>query len=181
MKWSIVTALVETEDDIVAVRQRARRLAEGLGFGTQDQVRIATAVSEIARNAYSYAGGGRAEYGVDGTGFGQALMIRITDIGPGIEALSAVLDGSYRSATGLGRGMVGARRLMDGFEVQSRPGKTMVVLSKRLPAASPPFSGAQAAILAQSVAAIGRGKPAPRASRSASRTAPEPVRACRAG
>ncbi len=67
MKWSIVTALVETEEDIVAVRQRARRLAEGLGFGAQDQVRIATAVSEIARNAYGYAGGGRAEYGVDRT------------------------------------------------------------------------------------------------------------------
>ncbi len=159
MKWSIVTALVETEEDIVAVRQRARRLAEGLGFGKQDQVRIATAVSEIARNAYGYAGGGRAEYGVDRTEYAQTMVIRITDRGPGIDDLPAVLDGSYRSETGLGRGMTGARRLMDGFEVQSRPGETVVVLSKRLPAASPPFSGAQAAILAQTVARSGAESP----------------------
>ena len=159
MKWSIVTALVETEEDIVAVRQRARRLAEALGFSAQDQVRIATAVSEIARNAYSYAGGGRVEYGVDGAGFAQAMAIRISDRGPGIAELPAVLDGSYRSETGLGRGITGARRLMDGFEVQSRPGETIVLLAKRLPAGHPTFSGAQAAILAQTVARSGAESP----------------------
>ncbi len=159
MKWSIVTALVETEEDIVAVRQRARRLAEALGFSAQDQVRIATAVSEIARNAYSYAGGGRVEYGVDGAGFAQAMAIRISDRGPGIAKLPAVLDGSYRSETGLGRGITGARRLMDGFEVQSRPGETIVLLAKRLPAGHPTFSGAQAAILAQTVARSGAESP----------------------
>ncbi len=159
MKWSIVTALVETEEDIVAVRQRARRLAEALCFSAQDQVRIATAVSEIARNAYSYAGGGRVEYGVDGAGFAQAMAIRISDRGPGIAKLPAVLDGSYRSETGLGRGITGARRLMDGFEVQSRPGETIVLLAKRLPAGHPTFSGAQAAILAQTVARSGAESP----------------------
>ena len=159
MKWSIVTALVETEDDIVAVRQRARRLAEALGFSAQDQVRIATAVSEIARNAHGYAGGGRVEYGVDGSGFAQSMVIRIVDRGPGIADLPAVLDGSYRSGTGLGRGITGARRLMDGFEVQSRPGETVVLLSKRRPAGHAPFSGAQAAILAQTVARAGAESP----------------------
>ena len=159
MKWSIVTALVETEEDIVAVRQRARRLAEALGFGAQDQVRIATAVSEIARNAYSYAGGGRVEYGVDGAGFAQSMAVRISDRGPGIAELPAVLDGSYRSETGLGRGITGARRLMDSFEVQSRPGETTVLLAKRLPAGHPTFSGAQAAILAQTVARSGAESP----------------------
>ncbi len=87
------------------------------------------------------------------------MVIRISDRGPGIDDLPAVLDGSYRSETGLGRGITGARRLMDGFEVQSRPGETVVVLSKRLPAASPPFSGAQAAILAQTVARSGAESP----------------------
>ena len=159
MRWSIVTALVETEEDIVAVRQRARRLAEALGFGAQDQVRIATAVSEIARNAYSYAGGGRVEYGVDIAGFAQSMAIRIVDRGPGIAELPAVLDGSYRSETGLGRGITGARRLMDAFEVQSQPGETVVLLSKRLPAGHPSFSGAQAAILAQTVARSGAESP----------------------
>ena len=62
MTWSIVTLPIETEGDVVAVRQRARRIAELLGFERQDQTRIATAVSEIARNAFGYAGGGRAEF-----------------------------------------------------------------------------------------------------------------------
>ena len=53
------------EGDVVAVRQRARRIAELLGFERQDQTRIATAVSEMARNAFGYAGGGRAEFVLD--------------------------------------------------------------------------------------------------------------------
>ena len=60
--WPIITLQSETEGDIVAVRQRARRIAELLGFESQEQTRIATAVSEIARNAFVYAGGGRAEF-----------------------------------------------------------------------------------------------------------------------
>ena len=65
MTWSIVTLPIDTESDVVAVRQRARRIAELLGFERQDQTRIATAVSEIARNAFGYAGGGRAEFMID--------------------------------------------------------------------------------------------------------------------
>ncbi len=63
--WPIVTVPIENESDVVAVRQRAHRIAELLGFDRQDQTRIATAVSELARNAYGYAGGGRAEFILD--------------------------------------------------------------------------------------------------------------------
>ncbi|MFZ3309965.1 MAG: histidine kinase, partial [Xanthobacteraceae bacterium] len=62
MTWPIVTLPIDTESDVVTVRQRARRIAELLGFERQDQTRIATAVSEIARNAFGYAGRGRAEF-----------------------------------------------------------------------------------------------------------------------
>ncbi len=65
MTWPIVTLPIDTESDVVAVRQRARRIAELLGFERQDQTRIATAVSEIARNAFGYAGGGRAEFAME--------------------------------------------------------------------------------------------------------------------
>ena len=64
--WSILTVAIEREADIVGVRQRARRIAELLGFETQDQTRIATAVSEIARNAVAYGSGGRAEFALSG-------------------------------------------------------------------------------------------------------------------
>jgi hypothetical protein len=64
--WPILATAIEHESDVVVVRRRARRLAELLGFEVQDMTRIATAVSEIARNAFGYAGGGWASFGPDG-------------------------------------------------------------------------------------------------------------------
>ena len=135
MKWPIVTLQLMQEDDIVVVRQRARSIAEHLGFSLQDQLRIATAVSEIARNAFSYAGGGKVEYGIADGPFGQghALVVRVTDTGPGIADYDTIVDGQYRSPNGLGLGIVGARRLMDDFDLQSAPGRgTKVTMSKTL-------------------------------------------------
>ena len=106
MTWSIVTTPIEAESDVVAVRQRARRIAELLGFERQDQTRIATAVSEIARNAFIYARGGRAEFSVDGEQSPQLFWVKISDKGDGIRDLEAILDGRYRSQTGMGLGLV---------------------------------------------------------------------------
>lgn len=132
--WSILTVALEREADVVAVRQRARRISELLGFGTQDQTRIATAVSEIARNAIGYAGSGRAEFIVSGGDGPQRLVIKVSDTGPGIVNLDAILDGRYRSPTGLGIGILGARRLMERFGVESEAGRgTTVTLEKELP------------------------------------------------
>jgi Anti-sigma regulatory factor (Ser/Thr protein kinase) len=91
-------------------------------------------VSEIARNAFRYAGGGKVEFGVEGRTSPQLFEIVVSDDGPGIARLSDILEGSYRSSTGMGLGIIGARRLMDQFEITSAPGKgTRVVLCKLLP------------------------------------------------
>ena len=66
---------IEQERDVVVSRQRARRLAELLGFDKREQTRIATAVSEIARNAYAYAGGGRVEFEVEGDSRPQLFVV----------------------------------------------------------------------------------------------------------
>jgi signal transduction histidine kinase len=135
MPWPIVTTTIETEGDVVTVRQRARRVAELLGFERQDQTRIATAVSEIARNAFVYAGGGRAEFLIEAKESPQVLWIRISDRGKGIANLQAILDGQYRSQSGMGLGLVGARRLMDRFDIDSKPGEgTTVDLGHQIPA-----------------------------------------------
>ncbi len=125
--WPIVTVPIETEADVVTVRQRARRLAELLGFHRQDQTRIATAVSELARNAFGYAGGGRAEFMIDATTGRQSFAIRISDKGKGIADVQSILEGQYRSPSGMGLGLVGARRLMDQFKIESIPGKGTTV------------------------------------------------------
>ena len=133
MAWSIITLPIETESDVVTVRQRALRVAELLGFERQDQTRIATAVSEIARNAFGYAGGGRAEFAVDNVDSQQLFRIRISDKGKGIADLQSILDGEYRSQSGMGLGLLGARRLMDEFKIDTAPGKgTVVELAHRL-------------------------------------------------
>ncbi|MCE4226995.1 response regulator [Methylobacterium sp. C25] len=153
MKWTLLTSPIEHEDDIVTVRQRVRRLAERLGFALQDQTRIATAVSEIARNAYAYAGGGRIEYGLDEAHAGQSLVIRVSDRGPGIPHLEDILEGRYRSSTGLGIGITGSRRLMDRFEIEAAGGNgTVVTFGKKLPSGSEIFSAKRLAGLAEDVA-----------------------------
>jgi signal transduction histidine kinase/CheY-like chemotaxis protein len=134
MSQRVVTVALKFEDDIVLARQRARQLARLLGFDAQDQTRIATSVSEIARNAFRYAGGGKVEFLVEGRTTPQLFDIVVSDEGPGIARLSDILEGSYRSSTGMGLGIIGARRLMDQFEITSNPGEgTRVVLRKLLP------------------------------------------------
>jgi signal transduction histidine kinase/CheY-like chemotaxis protein len=134
MIWPIVTLPIETEGDVVTVRQRARRIAELLGFERQDQTRIATAVSEIARNAFGYAKAGRAEFMIDPGELQQSFCVRISDKGKGIADLQSILDGQYRSQSGMGLGLVGARRLMDHFKIDSVPGKgTVVELAQSIP------------------------------------------------
>lgn len=142
--WPIVTVPIENEGDVVAVRQRAHRIAELLGFERQDQTRIATAVSELARNAFGYAAGGRAEFTLDASLHPQRFVVRICDQGPGIANLQTILDGQYRSPSGMGLGLMGARRLMDTFNIDSKAGKgTTVEVGHKLPARIEPWPRAK--------------------------------------
>ena len=138
MSLPILSMAIKYEPDVVAARQRAREIAGLLGFDGQEQTRVATAVSEIARNAFTYAGGGKIEFVVEGRTAPQILLIRLSDEGPGIANLRAILNGQYRSSTGMGLGMLGARRLMDQFQVDSEPGRgTTVWLRKLFPRTAP--------------------------------------------
>ncbi|MBV8852448.1 MAG: response regulator [Sinobacteraceae bacterium] len=138
MNNRLLTVALRFEQDVVVARQRARQLASLLGFDGQAQTRIATAVSEIARNAFRYAQGGRVEFGLEGQSAPQLLLIRVLDEGPGIPDLERILSGEYRSHTGMGLGMVGVHRLMDQVEISSAPGRgTDVLLKKILPARAP--------------------------------------------
>jgi len=130
----ILKAEIRYEQDVVSARQRTRQIAALLSFDGQQQTRLATAVSEIARNAFQYAGGGRVDFSIEGQTLPQIFVIRISDRGPGIGDLERILSGEYSSKTGMGLGIVGARRLMDRFEIHSSPGGgTHVSMCKLLP------------------------------------------------
>ena len=134
MTTVLLSLAIRYERDVVLARQRARQIAALVGFDAQDQTRIATAVSEIARNAFDDARGGRVEFRIEGSTAPQLLVVQVADRGPGIHDLAAILEGRYRSPTGMGVGIAGARRLMDRFEITSPPGGgTSVVLKRLLP------------------------------------------------
>ncbi|WP_226683768.1 anti-sigma regulatory factor [Sutcliffiella horikoshii] len=114
---------IRNEWDIVAARQMGRNVAKDLGFGTVDQARITTAISELARNIYLYAGTGQIcieemdEYGKRG------LKVVATDDGPGISDIRQVMEDGFSTSGGLGAGLPGVKRLMDSFQIDSSSGE----------------------------------------------------------
>ncbi|MBM3748426.1 MAG: anti-sigma regulatory factor, partial [Acidobacteria bacterium] len=117
MSIPILRIAIRFEQDIVLARQRARTIAELLGFDAGDQTRISTAVSEIARNAFRYAGGGEVLFQAEGEARPQVFVTLVKDRGPGIPDVDAILESRFRSTTGMGLGITGARRLMDSFHL----------------------------------------------------------------
>jgi signal transduction histidine kinase len=148
----IIAIGLAAEEDVVAARQCAREVARALGFDPQDQIRIATAVSELARNAVSYARDGRIEFLLEEEGTQRALVVNVADGGSGIADLDAVMNGTYRSATGMGKGIAGARRLMDRFRIDSGPTGTFIAAAKALPRHAPPLSCGQLPKIAERLA-----------------------------
>lgn len=135
----VLSVNIAKEQDLVTARQRARHLSALLGFNRQDQTRIATAVSEICRNAYEYASGGRLEFSLDINSRPQFLWIQITDRGRGIENIEAILSGTYVSSTGMGIGISGTSRLMEQFHLDSSRQGTAVRFGKAVPASPKPL------------------------------------------
>ncbi|WP_297087520.1 anti-sigma regulatory factor [uncultured Draconibacterium sp.] len=116
-----------TEHDIVKVRQLVRHHAKDFRMGIVEQTRITTAVSELFRNMYNYAGGGKVliERGdVEGK---NALIVTCIDEGPGIEDIDLAMSDGYTSGQGMGYGLPGTKRLVDRFEIKSEKDKGTVV------------------------------------------------------
>jgi serine/threonine-protein kinase RsbT len=113
---------IYTEWDIVAARQLGRNEAKSIGFGTVDQARITTAISELARNIYLYAGKGTSKIERIYKNNQYGITIIASDEGPGIADLRKVMNDGFSTSGGLGAGMPGVRRLMDEFNVQSEQG-----------------------------------------------------------
>jgi serine/threonine-protein kinase RsbT len=108
-----------SEWDIVAARQLGRNIAKELEFGTVDQARITTAISELARNIYLYAGQG--EIRIERlSNFGKpGIKVIASDNGPGIQDIRKVMEDGYSTSGGLGAGLPGVKRLMDDFDITS--------------------------------------------------------------
>lgn len=125
------TLPVRTSEEVVLVRQAARKWALAAGFSIVDQTKIVTAASELARNTVIHAGGGTVliEQIVDGTRKG--IRLTFEDQGPGIPDLELALKDGYTTGGGLGLGLSGSKRLMNEFRITSQVGAgTKVVVVK---------------------------------------------------
>ena len=144
----LLTVLMRREDDILLARRRSRQIAQFLGFSPVDTTRITTALSEGARNAFEYGGGGTIAFSIEAQALNrQELVIRVIDKGVGIPDVEAVLSPSFKSRTGMGIGLKGSRSLMDRFVIASTAGcGTSVTMAKTLPF-SAKFGAAEAARL----------------------------------
>lgn len=114
---------IVTEWDIVAARQLGRNVAKELGFGTVDQARITTAISELARNIYLYVGQGEMRIARINDLGKKGLKIIAIDDGPGIPDIRKVMEDGFSTSGGLGAGLPGVKRLMDDFDITSSVGE----------------------------------------------------------
>jgi serine/threonine-protein kinase RsbT len=113
---------VRAEQDVVIARQRARMRAEELRFSLVDQTKLVTAASELARNTVVYGRGGKMTIEEVRSGIRTGLKLTFEDNGPGIPDIELALRDGYTTGSGLGLGLSGAKRLVNDFSIESKPG-----------------------------------------------------------
>lgn len=122
---------VATADDVTNACEVGRDMARRVGFSSVVQTKIATAIAELARNILLYAVTGEIRI-VTIAGPRRGVEVEASDRGPGIADVEHVMSGTYRSRTGMGMGLRGAKRLMDDFSITSSPAGTRVIVRKYL-------------------------------------------------
>jgi serine/threonine-protein kinase RsbT len=109
---------IQDEEDLRTARAATRDLCLAFAAGSSVAQRAATAVSELARNIVAYTPGGTIDIDVT-RGPPIRILLVAQDQGKGIPNLEQVLAGKYRSKTGLGRGLMGVKRLMKQLYIQT--------------------------------------------------------------
>jgi serine/threonine-protein kinase RsbT len=126
-----VRVQIDSDRAIVEARQRGRELADHAGFGVTDLAIIATAISELARNALRYATRGEIAVRLVEDGSRRGITIIASDDGPGISNVGQALQDGFSTSGSLGLGLPGVKRLMDEFDIESQIGRGTVVTAKK--------------------------------------------------
>ena len=124
---------INRDMDIARAIVQARKMSKQAAFTAVDQSKIATVVSELARNILKYAGHGHIILCPLERGTARGIEIVAEDHGPGIDDTMRALSDHFSSGGTLGLGLPGVKRLMDDFDLQSNPGAgTRVTVRKWL-------------------------------------------------
>jgi serine/threonine-protein kinase RsbT len=112
---------IADDQDVVRIRQAVRAAAVGANLSLVDQTKLITAASELARNTLIYGGGGYADLETVSNGRRTGVRVVFVDEGPGIPDVDLALTDGYTTGAGLGLGLSGARRLVDEFDLVTKP------------------------------------------------------------
>ena len=118
-------------DDIIKARQLVRECAIFQGLSLVDQTKLVTAASELARNTMIHGGGGEMRLQALSEGPRRGVKVMFIDEGPGIPDLELAMKDGYTTKGGLGLGLSGSKRLVNEFEIDSKPGKGTTVCITR--------------------------------------------------
>lgn len=119
---------LQCEEDIYAAVSKMKYLTKSLPFTESEVQSVVVALMEAARNVLDHAGGpGQLTCGHIDDG----IFFTISDQGPGISDVQSVLSGQFQSATGLGLGLSGAKRLMDELHIDTSMRGTKIHAVKR--------------------------------------------------
>lgn len=122
---------IESDADVVRVRQAVRAHAVDAKLSIVDQTKLVTAASELARNTLIHGGGGSAEIRHIVELDRRGIRVSFSDDGPGIEDVPKALTDGFSTGSGLGLGLSGSKRLVDAFEIESKPGAgTLITVVK---------------------------------------------------
>jgi signal transduction histidine kinase len=119
----LIRRRLRIEQDIFAVRQLGREVARVVGLDKQDQTRLATALSEVARVMLAT---------------GSAAEVTFTLTPNGVPVLRVVVENSVPGdAARLAPQLTQVGRLVDTMEVGDGDNGTVVRMARRLPASVP--------------------------------------------
>jgi serine/threonine-protein kinase RsbT len=110
---------VRSDADVVMVRQRVRAWVTEMHFSLVDQTKIVTAASELARNTLEHGKGGKLDISLLQNGIRKGIQLVFSDNGPGIPDVKLALTDGYTTASGMGLGLSGSKRLMSEFDIQT--------------------------------------------------------------
>lgn len=120
---------IKRDTDVVTARRSGRDMAKKIGFGSADQTRLATAISELTRNVIKYADTGECMIYDESDSECNKIRVVVEDHGPGIPDIATAMTDGYTTGGTLGAGLPGTRRLVNEFNISSEPGHTRVEIT----------------------------------------------------
>lgn len=118
------TLKIVSEQDVVLFRQRLKEYANKIGMSLLNQTKLITASSELVRNILVYAKQGEVTIEVITDRLQTGIRVIFRDEGPGIADVEKAMQDGYSTSKNksLGLGLPGAKRLVNYFDIQSKPG-----------------------------------------------------------